>query len=128
MTEQEEVHGWDGCLMCAVRALTMGRPIDWAQSKNREVGDTVTGVVLKAGVQPSHYEVQVPYLDLWLGGPYRVRIAGHGMSLRNALEAIEAEVGDTVTVTFTEIREIQTGKYKGNEFKVFDVEVKRGHH
>lgn len=123
-----EPHDWDGCLMCAVRALTEGRPKDWVMTNTLEPGQAITGVVLRQGQQPSHYEPQVPYVDLWLGGPERVRVAGHGLSLREALLAAETQVGDTVTVTFEGESEIQTGKFKGHMFKRYTVGVRRGHH
>lgn len=123
-----ETHDWDGCLMCAVRMLTEGRSKDWPLDPDRKPGDTITGVVLRQGIQPSHFESQVPYVDLWLGGPDRARVAGHGSSLRDSLDAAETQVGDTVTVTFEKVHEIESGKYKGRPFKVYTVEVKRGHH
>jgi hypothetical protein len=130
MTTMIETHDWDGCLMCAVRALTEGRPVDWATHKSRVEGDTVTGVVLRQGVQPSHYsEAQVPYVDLWLGGVERARVAGHGQVLREALISAELQVGDTVTVTFEETKTFTPkGRSEPVTYKVFTVEVARGHH
>ena len=58
----------------------------------------------------------------------RVRVAGHGMSLRGVLEAIEAEIGDTVTIRFEGEQEIQTGKMAGKTFRKFSGDVRRGHH
>lgn len=52
MTTEQEVHDWDGCLMCAVRALTEGRAPEWALNNDRKPGDTVTGVVLRQGETP----------------------------------------------------------------------------
>lgn len=123
-----ETHDWDGCLMCAVRALTEGRAKDWSMDPERKVGDTITGVVLRQGQQPSHFEAQVPYVELWLGGAERVRVAGHGMVLREALLAAEIQVGDTVTVTFEKVAEIQKGPRAGTTYKVYEVTVQRGHH
>lgn len=117
--------------MCAVRALTEGRPKEWVTvfgKVDAEPGDSVTGVVMRMGEQPSHYEDRVPYIDIWTGGIERVRVAGHGMSLRESLLAAEIQVGDTVTVTFERLSEIQTGKFKGQKFRLFAVDVKRGHH
>lgn len=129
MTVTIDEHDWDGCLMCAVRTLTLGTPKNWGLDKDTlEPGASITGVVMRQGVQPSNYAGQVPYVDLWLGGIKRVRVAGHGMSLRNALEAAETEVGDTMTVTFEGTEEIQTGKMAGRSFRVFAIEMKRGHH
>lgn len=130
MTTTNE-HDWDGCLMCAVRALTEERPREWSLrpvGQEFEPGESVTGVVLRQGEQPSHFESRVPFMDLWLGGVERARVAGHGMSLREAMLAAEIQVGDTVTVTFEKETEIQSGKYKGKPFKLFTVAVKRGHH
>jgi len=126
-----DTHDWDGCLMCAVRALTEGRPKEWVirpKSEEMTPGESVTGVVMRMGEQPSHYEDRVPYIDLWTGGIERVRVAGHGMSLRESLLAAEIQVGDTVTVTFERVADIQTGKFRGQKFRVFAVDVKRGHH
>jgi|SRR6478735_6506643 len=123
MTENE-THEWDGCLMCAVRALTEGRPREWVGTA--EPGSTVTGVVLKMGTQPTAWgSGQAPYLDLWTGGVSRVRVAGHSTVLREALLAAEAQVGDTVTVTRHEDRaNVKTQ----NTYRVFSVEIERGHH
>lgn len=125
----EQVHDWDGCLVCAVRALTMGTPKNWGLGKdNLEVGASVTGVVMRRGEQPSHFESRVPYVDLWLGGVERVRVAGHGTSLRTALECAEAEVGDTLTVRYEGEVEILSGRMKGSLLRKFSAEVRRGHH
>ena len=123
-------HDWDGCLICAVRALTEGRPRDWPMTKDLAAGTTITGVVIKTGDQPTHWadNGRAPFLDLWLGGIERVRVAGHSLSLRNALEAIEAQIGDTVTVTFDGSVEITTGRLAGQMMKTFTASVERGHH
>jgi len=126
----DETHDWDGCLMCAVRALTEGRPQDWALRKDPAEGDTVTGVVLRMGTQPTYYtDAQAPYVDLWLGGVERVRVAGHGTMLREALISAEIQVGDTVTVTFEGVKPIPAkGRQPERSFKKFTVTVERGHH
>lgn len=123
-------HDWDGCLICAVRALTEGRPRDWSMTKDLEPGTAITGVVVKTGEQPTHWgdNGRTAFLDLWLGGIERVRVAGHSISLRNALEAIEAQIGDTVTVTFDGPVELTTGRLKGQTMKIFTASVERGHH
>jgi hypothetical protein len=130
MTTTIETHEWDGCLMCAVRALTEGRPRDWATRKDMAEGDTVTGVVLRMGSQPTHYtDAQAPYVDLWLGGVERVRVAGHGAVLREALISAEIQVGDTVTVKFEGTKEFQPKAGRGPlSYKLFTVTVERGHH
>lgn len=131
MTEMmNETHDWDGCLMCAVRALTEGRPKDWAMTKNLEPGDTVTGVILRQGTQPTHWsDSPVPYVDLWLGGVTRVRVTGHGQVLREALVSAETQVGDTLTVTFEGTRELPPKGGRGPlTYKMFAVSVDRGHH
>lgn len=50
------------------------------------------------------------------------------MTLREALLASESQVGDTMTVKFEEIRTVEKGAHAGREYKVWTVEVKRGHH
>jgi hypothetical protein len=130
MTETTaKTHYWDECLMCTVRTLTEGRPPEWTTRKELAEGDTVTGVVLGIGVQPTFWQDgQTPYVDLWLGGLNRVRVAGHGQSIRNALEAAEAKMGDTLTVTFDGERTVEEGKFAGKTYKLFTVTVQRGHH
>lgn len=134
MDEKTEMnsHDWDGCLMCAVRALTLGTPKTWGlmkAGKEMQPGDSITGVVVRKGEQPSHYEARVPYLDLWLGGIERVRVAGHGQSLRAALESTEADVGDTVTVVFDGTYEFKRkGTNEPATMRKFSAEVRRGHH
>lgn len=125
-----EMHDWDGCLMCAVRALTQGRAREWGAVSMPELkaGDSVTGVVLRQGNQPSHFAGQVPFIELWTGAIDRVRVTGHGTVLRLAILSQELEVGDTVTVTFDGEKEIKGGKYADKTFKAYTVDVKRGHH
>jgi hypothetical protein len=128
MTEQ--THDWDGCLMCAVRALTEGRPKDWTADKDRKSGDTVTGVILRQGVQPTHFsDDPVPYVDLWTGGVNRVRIAGHSLMMREQIISAELQVGDTVTVT-READGMAATKTSGTlrAYKVYRITVERGHH
>ena len=125
-----QTHDWDGCLMCAVRALTEGRPKDWATRKDMVEGETVTGVVIRQGTQPTYYnDGQAPYVDLWLGGVERVRVAGHSQVLREALISAEIQVGDTVTVTFEGTKQFQPKAGNGPlSYKTFTIEVQRGHH
>lgn len=131
--EQGEHQEWDGCLVCAVRAMTQGRPKDWAMTKDLAPGSTVTGVVMRTGSQPTHYNTDpVPFLDLWIGGVDRVRVTGHSQSLREQIVSAEAEVGDTVTATFVEIRHFQSKFDRPGDaprtMKIFEVSVERGHH
>jgi hypothetical protein len=125
-----EKHNADGCLMCAVRALTEGEPNAWVPG---ETGSGVTGVVLAMGEtdSPSIYDLtgqNIPYVDLWLGGRERVRIMAFGATLRRAVEKADPKIGDTLTVTFDGYGEINTGKHRGLKFRQHTVNVVRGHH
>lgn len=128
MTEIQGHHA-DGCLMCAVRALTEGRAKEW---QTEEPGE-VTGVVLRMGNQPSAFTPKVPFIELWLGGQERVRLAGHAGVLASLLENAELQVGDTVTVRYLGKREskatpsqTRTGRAP-NQYKAFELSVERGH-
>lgn len=128
MTEIQGHHE-DDCLMCAVRALTEGRAKEWATEEPSEV----TGVVLRQGTQPTHFSGSAPYIELWLGGRDRVRVTGHAMILSSLIEGAEIQVGDTVTVRYIGKRETKqtpsqarTGKAP-NQYKMFELEVHRGH-
>jgi hypothetical protein len=124
----DEQHDWDGCLMCAVRALTEGRPKDWS-ALVKTPGETVTGVVLRMGNQPTFYSNEpVPFVDLWLGGVTRVRATGHSMTLREQLVAAEIQVGDTVTVRFDGEAKGAMKSGKQMAYKTWTVTVERGHH
>ncbi len=131
--ETIEAHDWDGCLMCAVRALTQGRPLEWNISRDRVEGDTVTGVLLRRGNVPSNItNSPVPFIDLWTGGVNRIRVTAYGIALRNAIEAAEIEVGDTVTVRFDGDQPLppnpRLGRTVPATYKAYTVTVERGHH
>jgi len=128
MTEIE-AHHEDGCLMCAVRALTEGRAKEWMPEEPSEV----TGVVLRQGTQPTHFSGIAPFVELWLGGRERTRVTGHAMILSSLIEGAELQVGDTVTVQYNGKKEAKltpsqarTGKTP-NVYKTYELEVRRGH-
>lgn len=119
-------HHEDGCLMCAVRALTEGEP--------REImfdnpGDEVTGVILKVGRRAAPFadEDWAPYVWLWLGGAKRVRVTGYGVTLKRGLEDAAGAVGDTMTIRFEGPTTISSGRFKGKPYRLFVVTVVRGH-
>jgi hypothetical protein len=121
-----EGHHEDGCLMCAVRALTEGRAKEWVPEEPAEV----TGVVLRQGTQPSHFSSSgpVPFIELWLGGTERVRVTGHSSMLNSMITGAELQVGDTATIRYlgkTAKLQMRTGKTF--DYKVYEVEVQRGH-
>lgn len=125
MTEIQGHHA-DGCLMCAVRALTEGRAKIW---DNREPGAEVTGVVLRQGIQPSDFG-EVPFIELWLGGFERTRILAYSSMLASLIEGAELRVGDTVTVRYVGQIEVPATHrfYKpGRTMKKFELAVERGH-
>lgn len=117
----------NGCLMCAVRALTEGVPRAWQP----EEPGSITGVVLTKGSFPNPLSVlssnEIRYVDLWLGGVERTRINAYGMSLSHSLHQADPQIGDTVTVTYLGVRPIERGKWAGREYKAFEVSVQRGH-
>jgi hypothetical protein len=124
-------HDWDGCLICAVRALTEGKPREWTYRTVDEMTDEpeVTGVILRMGHVPSQFSTQpVPFVDLWIGGVERVRITQYGSSLANAIKATEPQIGDTLTVRFEGEREVESGKFKGLAYKAYSATIQRGHH
>jgi hypothetical protein len=122
-------HHEDDCLMCAVRALTEGRAKEWWPEDPAEV----TGVVLRQGTQPTHYSGPTLFVELWLGGRERVRVAGHSSMLRSLIEGSEIQVGDTVTVRYLGKKPIKSGRPEPSrstmprEYKAFELEVQRGH-
>lgn len=132
MTTKTDTHDWDGCLMCAVRALTEGRPQTWGLRAKGEAdptpGSSVSGVVMRMGEQASHFESKVPYVDLWLGGIERVRVAGHSISLREAIISAELQVGDSVTFTYEGEVQFQPKNGGPSSFRKFSATVERGHH
>lgn len=120
-------HEPDGCLMCAVRALTEGdAPVWWPG----EPGASVTGVVVRMGQLPAEAfsPEPIPFVDLWLGHLDRVRIKAYGSTIRRALEAAAPQVGDTLTVTFEGHREIPAGRQRGQKYRHHTVTITRGHH
>lgn len=125
MTTTTHTHS-DGCLLCAVRALTEGQP---PVQQFTEIGQEVTGVALRLRETPSRFGLvdTNPALDLWMGGRERIQIVGYG-TLAAGIRNAEIKIGDTVTVRYDGIREIETGKQAGRQYKVFTVSVVRGHH
>jgi hypothetical protein len=113
----------DNCLMCAVRALTEGTPKTWAPAT---AGETVTGVVLKTGKVVTDFG-QAPYVDLWLGGHERIRISAFGNRLRHALDEVDAQIGDTLSVWFDGLGTVTKGPMEGKPYKAFSANVQRGH-
>jgi len=121
-----EGHHEDGCLMCAVRALTEGRAKEWIPEEPAEV----TGVVLRQGTQPSHFSISgpVPFIELWLGGTKRTRITGHSSMLSSLIDGAELQVGDTATVRYLGKRAaMRKSTGESYDYKVYEVEVQRGH-
>lgn len=119
-------HHADGCLMCAVRALTEGRAKEWSGT---EEPDEITGVVLRQGSQPTHFSNDpVPFIELWLGGQNRMRVTGHSSILASLISNAETQVGDTVTVKYLGKRDstvLRNGKTY--QYKAFELKVERGH-
>lgn len=122
-------HIKDGCPVCIVRALTEGEPNQWFPSEPA----TVQGVVLKIGSQSAARNVSailgvldLPYVDLWLGGVQRVRLIGYG-SLGRDLDRLAPTVGDTLTVAYTGQGTIPSGKFAGRAYRAHTVEIMRGH-
>jgi hypothetical protein len=127
MTTTTEQHTPDGCLMCAVRALTEGEPKAWWPNEPA----SVKGVVLKRGEVPSQFSIYggtVPFVDLWLGGTERVRVMAYGAILGGAIQKADPAVGDTLTVVYEGQGTIEHGKHAGKPFRRHSVTVERGHH
>jgi hypothetical protein len=126
MTTEHEHHE-ENCLMCAVRALTVGTPTPW---RPENPGDEINGVIVAKGTLTSEFAINgsVPYWDLWLGGQKeRIRVTGWGMLLRREMADRKADVGDTVSVRFDGMSTVRRGKYAGREYRAFTVKVRRGH-
>jgi hypothetical protein len=126
-TTTTDQHTPDGCLMCAVRALTEGEPRTWWPGEPA----SVEGVVLQYGKTTSQFAPMgetIPYVDLWLGHMDRIRIKAYSATLRTALTKAAPQVGDTLTVTFEGHREITSGKLRGQKYRHHTVTVERGHH
>jgi hypothetical protein len=114
------------CLMCAVRALTEGRPAaTWAPE---EAGATISGVVLRQGEVETAFGT-VPFVDLWQGGTGRVRVVAHASLLRAALANVAAQVGDRLQVWFDGTKEIEIPRGSGQlrAINAFSANVQRGH-
>lgn len=121
-----ETHTPDGCLMCAVRALTEGEPKTWWPE---ETPASVQGVVLRLGTVAQPFLGRlVPYADLWLGGTDRVRVTAMGAHLESQFTAAAPQVGDVMTVIYEGKHNITGGKYDGRQYRRFAVTVTRGHH
>jgi hypothetical protein len=122
-----QIHEYDGCLMCAVRALTEGTPPAW---KPEQVGEKVTGVVLRKLELTSRFSFEgtYPAVDLWIGGTERIRVHAFGANLRQALTGAEPQVGDTATVRYDGLVRLEAGVFKGKSIKAWTVQVSRGHH
>lgn len=109
--------------MCAVRALTEGKPEVWAPETP---GQNVSGVVLRQGTVDGPFG-SAPFVDLWRGGRDRIRIVAYPAMLRHTLDRAEAQVGDTLTVWFDGTRTIERGPRAGQPYKAFSSNVQRGH-
>jgi len=126
MTDHEHQ---DGCLMCTVRALTEGEPA--AKWKGRAPGDEISGVLLKMGVEPHTFgrDGRMVFVDLWMGGTGRVRVWAGPATLENALTTAAPIVGDRVTIRFVREGQIRKpGPFHGKPFRIYEVDVNRGHH
>jgi hypothetical protein len=117
--------------MCAVRALTEGKPLEWTYRTVDEMTaePEVTGVILRMGHVPSQFSNDpVPFVDLWIGGVERVRITQYGAPLANAIKTTEPQIGDTLTVRFEGVQHVESGKFQGREYKAYSATIQRGHH
>lgn len=124
MTEQHNHE--TNCLMCAVRALTEGKPsVIWAPTVT---GATISGVVLRQG-EVSTYLGPVPFVDLWQGGTDRVRVMAYSAQIRAKLTDAEVQIGDRLQVRFDGEHPIERGPLAGKTlmYKTFSVNVQRGH-
>jgi hypothetical protein len=120
------IHIEDGCLLCAVRALTEGEPRTWWPE---ETGASVQGIVLRLGTVPQPILGRpVPFVDLWLGGTDRVRVVCLGAHLERQIEMASPQVGDALTVIYEGKHDITSGKHRGLQYRKFAATVKRGHH
>lgn len=127
--EQGKPHQVDGCLMCAVRALTEGTPEIWNPTVE---GETAGGVILRTGmaVHPfsSHESDRAPFVDLWTGGMGRIRVVGYSGHLRAGIQAAEGKVGDVMSIRFDGTGIVVKGQHEGRPYRKFTVTVTRGHH
>lgn len=114
--------------MCAVRALTEGKPKTWWP---KEAGESRTGVILRMGSVESDFapmgERGVPFIDLWQGGYTRLRIVAYSSLLKHVLAEVEPQIGDTLSVTFEGEKLLEQGRFAGRPYKTFRVEIQRGH-
>jgi hypothetical protein len=120
----------DGCLLCAVRALTEGTPPVWKPTE----GDTVRGVVLARGEHPGLFGTQT-YVDLYVNGHegtdmehgVRVRLIG-GTVFENHLSGCSPHVGDTLTVKYLgRVAAPQTKVRPARMFRDWAMAIRRGH-
>lgn len=113
------------CLMCAVRALTEGDPAaTWTPT---EPGATISGVVLRQGEVHTNIGT-IPYVDLWQGGTGRVRVMAYAGTLRHALSGASAQIGDRLQIRFEGRSHLpERDSRPALPYKVFSVEVQRGH-
>lgn len=119
----------DNCLLCAVRALTEGEPA--AKWRGNAPGDEISGIVLRIGAEPHVFgrDGRMVFLDLWTGGTGRVRIWAGPATLENAITSAALVVGDRVTVRFVREDQIRkSGPFHGKPFKIYNIDVRRGHH
>lgn len=124
MTTETHEHA-DGCLMCAVRALTEGDPA--ATWNPTQTGQTISGVVLRMGELATDFG-RVPFVDLWQGGTGRVRVKAYGSQLRHAIDGAAPQIGDRLQVWFDGEREYQPKGGRGPlTYKAFSANVQRGH-
>lgn len=121
----------DGCLLCAVRALTEGVPPVWDPS----VGDTVRGVVLARGEHLGLFDTRQGYVDLYVNGHegtemehgVRIRLIG-GAIFESHLDGCAPHVGDTLTVKYlgrVAARKIRTMPER--MFRDWAMAIRRGH-
>lgn len=113
------------CLMCAVRQLTEGEP---EEGWHPDLGDTVSGAVLRVGHHATPFGGMVPFVDLWLGGFRRVRVIAYSTVLARKLMDQELKVGDRVRIAYIGRKPIERGRHAGREVRDFSVMVERGHH
>lgn len=113
----------DGCLMCAVRALTEGTPKVWSPETS---GESVSGVVLRTGTVATNFG-PILFVDLWPGGHERIRIMAYGNRLRHVLDDAAALIGDTLTVWFDGEKTVTSGPMAGRNYKDYSANVQRGH-
>lgn len=113
------------CLACAVRQLTEGTPEAW---NPQEEGENISGVVLKVGRHATPFGGTVPFVDLWGGGMDRTRVIAYPAHLAGQLTNREAKIGDRVSIVYKGRKRVERGRHAGQDCKMFQVTVERGHH